>query len=182
MTMTVYEVTVEFRRRVTPKEYEHAEAFGRLSAQIDGEDVSGALDTLLSTAKSAVLTHLGRGGQDTAKTETKPAASKPEPELEPEPARLDDPEAKCQADAEPDPTDDEGGDDILDDLTAEPEEEGVDDKTLMERSQAAVKKVGPKPVKDLLAKYDVGKLSELSASERVRFVKDLDKMLNGKPS
>lgn len=173
MTTNVYEVTVEFRRRVTPKEYEHAEAFGRLSAQVEGENVAGVLDTLLSTAKTAVLTHLGQGaGPTTAKAEAKPAAPKAKPApATPEPAA-------------PEPEKGEDEEAFLEELTPEPEPETeeVDDKTLMEVANRAVKKVGPKPVKDLLARYDAGKLSQLSAEERVRFVKELEGMLNGKPS
>lgn len=177
MTITVYEVTVEFRRRVTPKEYEHAEAFGRLSAQVDGTDVVGALDTLLSTAKSAVLTHVGfQPGRDTVKAEAEPKAEpQPQPKPQPKPAAQLKPKAEPKPEPKAEPADDDA---FLNDIggqeNAPPAE--VDDKTLITEAQSAAERGGPAAVKAVMKQYDVGKLRDLAPGDRFRFVQDLRKI------
>ena len=187
--MKVYDITVEFRRRVTPKEYEHAEAFGRLSAQAeDDTDIPAALDTLLETVKTAVLTHLGRSpGRDTQKATSNP----PVPEDPPAPPQPDEDDDMIPAAPKdegtpgkgkrggPAPVHDNTPPDP-DELMAEEAGPEVDDNTLMETAQRAVKKIGPNMVKQILTKFDCGKLSELSGEERKLFVAELEKALSGK--
>lgn len=140
-------VTVTFGRRVVPVQYEHMEAQVSYTVTVDeAEDGSPSEAAAELLGTAKAQVNAALGKGEKAKVAKKTTKAKPAPE------------------------------EVTPEASEETEPPEITDAALMAQVSKRAKKCGPKPVKELLAKFDVPRVSEVPQERRLEFLAAIEEL------